>query len=524
MIFLAKQAEEGGPSCPSCSGCTLTVQQRQADARVVPKNKTKIFMKPNLTGDHLYASICTLMKQENPSKTLSTSEVATLAGIHRDTLLRWLRKRLVPEPGRDRHGWRIFTPKEADYCATFAKSSSPKPEPPPVHSEGIEVLERIDWDFSSAKTIYLTHGIHPYPAKFIPQIPNALIQELSSVGETVADIFCGSGTTLVEALTLKRNAVGVDANPLACLISEAKTIRVNKADVSCLEELIYRALNLAKQFGSPSQPTLFGPFKSSAWRPDHAAIKFWFEPFVVEELAEVLSWCRSLRTESSQKIALVAFSSIIVWVSKQDSDTRYVRRIKKISPGDTFRRFGRTLAEALQAAVEFTKIAEPRFKSRVFNANVLGKVGIGEIDLVVCSPPYPNAYSYHLYHMTRMLWLGMNSAKFKREEIGSHRKYSSRSSNGATVDTFRQEIEITFQWLHHHLRVHRYACFVLGDSTIKGKVIDNASLFSEIAQKCGFAEVARISRRMKDTRKAFNPRIGKIKKEQILILQKRQGR
>src|SRR5436309_4237098 len=96
-------------------------------------------------------------------------------------------------------------------------------------------LNAIDWDFSKAKTVYLTHGLHPYPAKFIPQIPNALIQELSSVGETIADIFCGSGTTLLEALQLKRHAVGIDANPLASLITRAKTTPLSEQQFVCLQ-------------------------------------------------------------------------------------------------------------------------------------------------------------------------------------------------------------------------------------------------------------------------------------------------
>ncbi len=58
-------------------------------------------------------------------------------------------------------------------------------------------LTEIDWNFSKAKTNYLTHRLHPYPAKFLLQIPQQLIEELSQPGETVADIFCGSGTTLV---------------------------------------------------------------------------------------------------------------------------------------------------------------------------------------------------------------------------------------------------------------------------------------------------------------------------------------
>src|SRR5437016_5803893 len=84
-------------------------------------------------------------------------------------------------------------------------------------------LSDMDWDFRDASTNYLSHGLHPYPAKFIPQIPQTLIREFSSVGDTVGDIFCGSGTTLVEGLLLKRHVIGIDANPLACLISAAKT-------------------------------------------------------------------------------------------------------------------------------------------------------------------------------------------------------------------------------------------------------------------------------------------------------------
>jgi DNA modification methylase len=379
-------------------------------------------------------------------------------------------------------------------------------------SSQLERLNAINWDFCGAKTSYLTHGIHPYPAKYIPQIPKALIQELSSVGETVADIFCGSGTTLVEALTLKRHAIGVDANPLACLISEAKTTRFKKEDEELLNFIVKRARILADSISIQNEGLFLNlnPFISSAPRPLDKAISFWFEPFVVEELAEILSWCRKLPTQSSRKVALAAFSSIIVSVSKQDSDTRYVRRQKNLSPGEVLRRFARSLTEAIRAVAEFTELVEPSSHCRIYNANILTKPDIGEVDLIVCSPPYPNAYSYHLYHMTRMLWLEMDQPKFKREEIGSHRKYSSKGSNGATVETFRNEMATIFDWLSHHLQNSRYACFVVGDSTINGEEVSNADLISGIASAYGFNEVNRIYRHMQDTKKAFNPVIGKI--------------
>ncbi|MGZ8308063.1 MAG: hypothetical protein ACXWU6_15935, partial [Allosphingosinicella sp.] len=43
----------------------------------------------------------------------------------------------------------------------------------------IEKLSAADWAFTTANTRYLTHDLHPYPAKFPPQIPGQLISALS---------------------------------------------------------------------------------------------------------------------------------------------------------------------------------------------------------------------------------------------------------------------------------------------------------------------------------------------------------
>jgi site-specific DNA-methyltransferase (cytosine-N4-specific) len=120
--------------------------------------------------------------------------------------------------------------------------------------------------------------------------------------------------------------------------------------------------------------------------------------------------------------------------------------------------------------------------------------------------------------MTRMVWLDMNQPKFKQEEIGSHRKYSNKGKNAATVDTFKQEFRQILAWLKTVLRGGRYACFVMGDSTLRGERIDNSELISKEACEVGFLEVGRLDRTLQVTKKAFNPSIGKIKKEKILIL------
>lgn len=335
-------------------------------------------------------------------------------------------------------------------------------------SSDLDELDGINWDFPKVDTSYLTHSLHPYPAKFIPQIPRSLIQALSHEGEIVADIFSGSGTTLVESLLLNRHTVGLDANPIACLISEAKTTRFQPGDVELLLALVKRAQNLSVEIAlSTGLPLLNdNQFKSTASRPNHDAINFWFEEFVVEELAECLSWCHTLPTETSRRVALVAFSSIVVAVSKQDSDTRYVRRQKKISPGDPLKRFARALSETIKSVDSFTSLVNSELRCSVHHASVLDKPDFGDVDLIVCSPPYPNAYSYHLYHMTRMVWLEMDQPKFKREEIGSHRKYSNKGPKGATIETFCCEMAIIFELLNTCLRRGKYACFIVGNSII----------------------------------------------------------
>jgi site-specific DNA-methyltransferase (cytosine-N4-specific) len=386
-------------------------------------------------------------------------------------------------------------------------------------------LEHIDWDFKDAKTNYLTHGLHPYPAKYIPQIPNALIQELSGIRDNVGDVFCGSGTTLVEGLLLRRNVVGLDANPLACLISKAKTTPLQFGDKPLLIELADKAFRLGRDIASDDQPTLFSrpSFISEAERPTGKAVNFWFEQFVVEELAELRSWCKALPTESARNVALVSLSAIIVGVSLQDSDTRYVRRDKGVKPGDTMLRFAQTLMDNTSAVEKFSDLLDSQLSCEIVTGDILQPPKLPQLDLVVCSPPYPNAFSYHLYHMTRMLWLDMDQPTFKKSEIGSHRKFSSPTKNAATIDTFKAEMESVFLWLKGTVRRNCYACFIVGNSTIRGQRFDNAQVLKEAARKASWTEIARWQRNMKDTRKAFNPAIGKIKTEQIVIFENKGG-
>ncbi len=51
-----------------------------------------------------------------------------------------------------------------------------------------------------------------YHGNFAPQIPNQMIRRYTEEGDIVMELFMGSGTTLFECETLKRNYIGFDIN------------------------------------------------------------------------------------------------------------------------------------------------------------------------------------------------------------------------------------------------------------------------------------------------------------------------
>ena len=86
-------------------------------------------------------------------------------------------------------------------------------------------LEGFDWTQGVNAFDEVTHSIHKYPAKLIPQIPALFIREFCEEGSCVLDPYW-TGTTLLEAKRHGRDSIGFDLNPLALLISKMKTTTI----------------------------------------------------------------------------------------------------------------------------------------------------------------------------------------------------------------------------------------------------------------------------------------------------------
>ena len=74
------------------------------------------------------------------------------------------------------------------------------------------------WSFPD-RGEWATHS-GKYRGNWSPYVPKNLLLKYSKVGDWVLDQFAGSGTSLVEAKLLNRNAIGVDINTNALLLSD----------------------------------------------------------------------------------------------------------------------------------------------------------------------------------------------------------------------------------------------------------------------------------------------------------------
>ncbi|MCG3178603.1 MAG: hypothetical protein BIFFINMI_00931 [Phycisphaerae bacterium] len=378
-------------------------------------------------------------------------------------------------------------------------------------------LRQIDWAFTADDTSYLTHDVHPYPAKFVPQIPGNLIARLSLRGELVLDLFGGSGTTALEAVRLGRRAVSLDANPLAGLIGQVKTTRIDKTAITDLHAL--RTSLKAHLTILPADPSRTVT-KYAQYVPDIPNRDKWFPDSSCGELALIRSCMDHTESSAAKDIALLAMSRVVLKVSFQDSETRYASRPRAIPVGETLRRY---LAELDAVANRVIKtVPDLRYGVVQFitaDARHLDSTQLSDesVDLVVTSPPYGNAFDYHLYHRFRLLWLGHSPKALADVEIGSHLRHQ-RSADG--FDAYLADMQPCIAAIARVLKPGRYAALVVGDAIYKGKTYAGAESVSKLGEAAGLENVSIISRPIHRTKRSVIAAGRRASAEKLLVLHK----
>lgn len=373
-----------------------------------------------------------------------------------------------------------------------------------IYSDVTDINTNIDWDFHDEKTQSHLHALHPYPARFIPQIPRKAILTWSKPGDTILDPFCGGGTTLLESILLHRNAIGVDNNAVACLISLAKTANYSVDDVKELQKFLLMV------------PSLTDPNSSSEVSiPQYKNMDYWFAPDAILDLGR-LRWNIEQLSNRCRMLAMTVFSSIIVRVSYQDSDTRYSRQYYDYVQGTAIRMFERKLSDIIQRLGEI--IAVPKAQCKVLQGDTRRLTELPEesVDLIVTSPPYLNAYDYHKYHRHRLHWVDGDVAFARDLEIGKHDTFTRK---GAKPEPYFEDMNDCFTAWKRVLRTGGRMLIIVGDAIVSGGPVAVAERFIDLCAEQDVTLVDRWTRTLQTSKKSFN-QSARINQEHVLLFQK----
>lgn len=270
-------------------------------------------------------------------------------------------------------------------------------------TESVFVLDgRIVRFPEGLQTSNLTHTIHRFPGKFVPQVARELIR-LTGVEATsgiICDPFCGSGTTLVEAAVLGVDSVGIDLDPLGALISKVKTTPLTPSELE--------ALSVHWRWAIPDEG-------QAALFPEVPNLSHWFKATHVSQLAAIKERCLGL-PDRLRDFSLVVFSSILRRVSNADDQTQktYVSGTLPKRPPQPRELFPVMMSRALRGITDYSAacISQPQ----VSRADAREKPG-PTVQGVATSPPYLDSIDYVYNQMLEYYWLYKELGLSKPSEI-----------------------------------------------------------------------------------------------------------
>jgi SAM-dependent methyltransferase len=348
--------------------------------------------------------------------------------------------------------------------------------------QALEHALRVDAD--ERVVMAHVHGFHSYPARLHPQTAARLIEAFSPSTGHVLDPFCGSGTVLVEARRLGRNATGVDANPLAVELSWLKTGGLGDEQIAELEPSAHAVAEHAearrKRKAGPTRP--YGQVDRSL-----------FSVHVLLELDGLRDGIRTIRPAPVQRALALVLSSLLTKVSLRTGDTTEELTPRRLAAGHTARLFFRKTEELARRLRDFHAQVRPGVPLptvELGDARSLACLGPSSVDLVVTSPPYPGNYDYYQQHAPRLRWLGLDGRSFEQREIGSRRRLGGRG-HGAALGDWERDLGACLGEMRRVLRPQGVAVLVLGDAVLGGRAVRGDETAARLGAERGLEPLAR---------------------------------
>lgn len=352
----------------------------------------------------------------------------------------------------------------------------------------IETGKELDWTFLNEDTREFTHIYHDYPARMIPQIPRNILNLLSqNEGNVLFDPYCGSGSSLVEGLLAGLNVIGTDINPLARLITNAKTeYSVAPSD---LENELYRFVEF----------TLNPLGKPKIIKKEN--LSFWFKESPIRGLGYILRYIDKIEDPRIRNFFKVSASETIRESSNTRKDEfklyRYSQeKLEKHNP-DPFTIMKAKLFRNFKGYESFyQRMTERSFhpSSKVFlldtvNPIPAGKIAKNSVDIVITSPPYGDSHTtvaYGQYSRLSSEWLGILKDNVDAKSMGGKKVKSSTQfgcdsldnainevkkinpKRAAEVSSFYIDLKGSINNVSKVIKSGGYACYVVANRKVAG--------------------------------------------------------
>ena len=321
----------------------------------------------------------------------------------------------------------------------------------------------------------------------------------------------GSGTTLVESKVLGRNAIGIDVNPLACLISKVKTTIIQKpalVEISkilmLLKEDIFDLHCNNTTFNRGEKRTIICNSNSKTLHPN---IQKWYHQNVIHELLTIKYRLDNVENQDVKDFLLVSFSSILRSVSNATSGFGNLMINKQALPKTRiYEKFALVVRCMLKSMSEYN-VEATNSDIRIVNhdSRRIEFINDETIDFICTHPPYMAAVPYAEYQKLSLWWLGFSQYELEKRLIGGRR------SRVDTPDRFFHDINISLIEMKRILRKKKYCCIIIGNPVYNGKIWKLNDFIRKDATDIGFILLTEINRGK------YRSTMGKMKEEFILI-------
>lgn len=281
------------------------------------------------------------------------------------------------------------------------------------------------WDFKDAKNEGI-HSIANYPAPMVASMQHELLKlilEENANYKNLLDPFHGSGITLVEGQSLGLDVWGIDINPYAHIITQAKLEKYRPDVIETANSRIIKRIQRLKISGK------WNTFKFEN-------IEKWFRKDIISDLSIIQQAICAEPNKKTRRYYWLCFGEIV----KRYSNTRtstfklHIKEEKKITEVQN-----NVITDFIEKiSITYSLIGHEKHTSFHLDCGdsieVMKAYKPASFDIICTSPPYgenATTVTYGQFSTLQLLWIDSNDFKYNNDCYENFSKIDSISLGGS---------------------------------------------------------------------------------------------